>query len=178
MRCIPRRGGGLVSRPASTLLLAALAKGPRARPGLSPRRKGRRSAGRSGGLPCWNGTVVYKYGASDADAWKLRPNNAVSGTRSTGRARTVTQHSISVEPKQAMKAFGSSSEAGARKRRRLFTPSSDLLRCRARRARWSAPHGARHPPRAAVRLSRYRSGPLSVRGLTNRAMSTRRPRRS
>jgi CelD/BcsL family acetyltransferase involved in cellulose biosynthesis len=25
----------------------------------------------------WKGTVVYKYGASDADAWKLRPNNAV-----------------------------------------------------------------------------------------------------
>jgi CelD/BcsL family acetyltransferase involved in cellulose biosynthesis len=25
----------------------------------------------------WKGTVVYKYGASDANAWKLRPNNAV-----------------------------------------------------------------------------------------------------
>lgn len=25
----------------------------------------------------WNGTVVYKYGASDADAWHLRPNNLI-----------------------------------------------------------------------------------------------------
>jgi CelD/BcsL family acetyltransferase involved in cellulose biosynthesis len=25
----------------------------------------------------WNGTVVYKYSASDASAWNLRPNNAV-----------------------------------------------------------------------------------------------------
>jgi CelD/BcsL family acetyltransferase involved in cellulose biosynthesis len=25
----------------------------------------------------WNGNVVYKYSASDADAWSLRPNNAV-----------------------------------------------------------------------------------------------------
>jgi CelD/BcsL family acetyltransferase involved in cellulose biosynthesis len=25
----------------------------------------------------WKGTVVYKYGASDANAWKLRPNNAL-----------------------------------------------------------------------------------------------------
>lgn len=39
---------------------------------------------RAGGRPVaaavflgWKRTVVYKYGASDADAWKLRPNNAV-----------------------------------------------------------------------------------------------------
>jgi CelD/BcsL family acetyltransferase involved in cellulose biosynthesis len=25
----------------------------------------------------WNGTIVYKYGASDATSWKLRPNNAL-----------------------------------------------------------------------------------------------------
>jgi CelD/BcsL family acetyltransferase involved in cellulose biosynthesis len=39
---------------------------------------------REGGQPvagavflAWNGAVVYKYGASDAAAWRLRPNNAV-----------------------------------------------------------------------------------------------------
>jgi CelD/BcsL family acetyltransferase involved in cellulose biosynthesis len=39
---------------------------------------------RAGGEPvaaavflAWNGTIVYKYGASDPAAWKLRPNNAL-----------------------------------------------------------------------------------------------------
>jgi hypothetical protein len=28
----------------------------------------------------WNGTVVYKYGASDPDYWKLRPNHLIFWT--------------------------------------------------------------------------------------------------